>query len=188
LKKEWKIGIAVAVVVLLVAFFILQACSLNMALRSAGISTNIAFMPVELDMEEDRQVKVIVSETDDGEIAVVRLQKNALGFWRIISRKESGENLTVPGVAWVKHARIRSFGTVNNTDNYQREMHFVYAGNNAQKLIEILPEQIPANTTVNIQQHDELYMIHVITFATESFEFNAYEVLVENGCIPPVEE
>lgn len=62
----------------------------------------------------------------------------------------------------------------------------IYSGNNALKLIEFTPGQIPDNVTVNIQQAGESYWIHLITFAEPDVlnSIDMKSILQDNQCIP----
>jgi len=134
--------------------------------------------------ENNKEFKVIKTISKDGTNVLVILTKNTFGIWSITQKQEKIDDYTMTTIGWVNKGELKRYsfkegGTIEN------EWNIVYCGNNAQKLIEFSPGQIPENTTVNIQQNASSYMIHIISFSSSAplNNFNVPYLLTENGCI-----
>ena len=173
---------------LLMTFFILQANSLSIALSSSNITYDNPRQIVELDtLTGEKDFKVLQSTTKDGELALVQLERNWLGFWEVINvntpKNDAGQ--TYVSTAWVKGAGTQRY-TATDIPEFVYEWHHVYCGNDALKRIHFSEGSLPQNITVNIQQIGEFYIIHTISFAdpSELGSFSIPTYLKENGFIP----
>lgn len=187
-----RIIIIVAVAVCLIVFFVLQANSLSFSMRAAGLETDDVKLVEALDIDLDQEFKVLQTEKETGELVLVRMVKNKLGFWEVAdlnSANSSERNNNYVSIAWVKDAGIKRF-THTETPVFEYEWHYVYCGYNAKEKIEFLPEQIPNNVTVNIQQAGEYYLIHVVTFADPdtNSSFPVWDILKENSSTTGISE
>lgn len=192
-KKTIIIWLAVIAVLILtvIVFFILQANSFSLMLRSADLYPGTVIYIDKLGATEgrierrNRQYTVFLSETmPSGRPALVYAERNYWGFWYIEDIEIAEDEGDSVSLFWTNSAFGRSF---NPNDNYihEREVQRAYCGSNAIKLIEIKPEQLPPNTAVNIQQAGNVYRIHTVSYVsgetTPSIDFEA--ILRENGCI-----
>ena len=172
--------------ILLTLFFILQANSLTIALKQADLNTGTVTYIEELDSDNGTLYKVLKTTSDTGALALVRMYRSNLGFWKVedieLSNSEKGYDFV--SLAWMKHASIRRF-SFQDTPDFEREWHYVYCGNNAIKEIEPLAEFLPRNVTVNVQQAGESYLIHIITYANpdETGTIDMYTILKQNGFV-----
>ena len=173
---------------ILITFFILQANSFTIALNCSNIESANLREIVELDtLTDDKPFKVIQSTTKSGELALVQLEKNWLGFWEVTKvntpKTDAGQSYT--STAWVKGAGTQRY-TATDIPKFVNEWHYVYCGNDALKWIQFPEGSLPQNITVNIQQIGEFYIIHTISFADPAdlggFSIPGY--LKENGFIP----
>lgn len=73
----------------------------------------------------------------------------------------------------------------NGEHIFDFEWHMLYYGNNAIKLIEFLPGQIPENVAIDIRQAGNIYSIHLINFGDPYVlpNIDIYSLLLEAGCI-----
>ena len=179
-----KLCIALAVL-LVIAFFVLRANSEALALSINGIEHKNVRYIVDTNLgNDDTPYKVLQSYTKSGELALVKLEQNQLGFWTVFDINSGYYNGTYSHMAWVDLVGTRRFAATDKPE-FLKEYHYVYTGNNAQKLIEIPAEQIPHNTTVNVQQLGEFYLIHMVSLTEpEEHRFNIKDFLQENGYIP----
>ncbi|WP_163193569.1 hypothetical protein [Clostridium thermarum] len=182
-KKEIAI---VAIILIGIAFLIIRANSFSIALRRAGLNPNYV-RTIEHDFgTNDEEFKVIETSSKDSKITLAIVTKNKLGFWKVSSFR--GDDRVDPhftSIAWVKGGGFKRFSPTGGTV-IEHEWHYAYCGDNAIKEIEFLPGQIPENVTVNIQQGDSKFLVHVISFA-EPEVLNGFDVkalLEENKCIP----
>lgn len=189
--KRFAIIILVILCVLLVSFFFLRSNSEHLALRYAEIDTNERIYEISLDVDHGKMFKILQCTTIDGKMAILRLEKNGLGFWQV--------NDVAKGINRVKYFWDTFAGSayyVRQDDrepeiSYSCEWHAVFCGTNAMKWIEIPDELVPANTTVNVQQIGDCYIVHVVSYSEKStsafLEFNVFHVLEECGVIPKSE-
>ena len=68
----------------------------------------------------------------------------------------------------------------------ERGWHFVFCGDDAVKLVELYPEQLPENAAVQIQQAGEFYLIYVVVYSEDGFRLEVRVALEENGCVEPM--
>lgn len=189
-----KIALLVVVAVLILAcivFFVLQANSFPMMLRSAGLNTGTVTYIVEQGVAQgeidkwDKAYTVFLSQTMPGGIpALVYAEKNFWGFWYIediVIAEEEGDSVSL---YWTNPTFFRRYDP-NSEPIFEREVQRAYCGSNAIKLIEIEPEQLPPNTAINIQQAGNIYRIHTVSYVsgetTPTIDFEA--ILRQNGCI-----
>lgn len=185
-RKVLWIG-SIVVVLMAAVFLIWRANSLRLALSGAGLCADAITEIVELDADSNGEVFQILKTTSEtGEIALVRVVKNTLGFWRVetINTIRREEQMDYVSIAWVKGAGARRFTHLENAE-FENEWHYVYCGEDAVKKIEFAAGELPHNVTVNIQQAGEFYLIHMITFADpeELGGFNIRTLLEKNGFV-----
>ncbi|HEX2947857.1 MAG TPA: hypothetical protein VHT96_18110 [Clostridia bacterium] len=159
-----------AVIALLVIIFataltyaVFSHNSLSFAIRSAGYNSgNVTILERGFD-DNGREFGIIKTDRH-GEPALLYMEKNSLEFWKVSysdGNTSSGKHLVSLG--WLKSAGFRRYGTNENPD-FSNEWHMLYYGNNAAKLIEITPEQLPPGVACNIQQGASDFVIHLISY------------------------
>lgn len=186
-KKRILLLLMIILCAALIGFFAVRGFSEQIALRSAGVDTSQPVRPVvELGiLVENTQYKVLQATAKTGEPMLLRLEKNGLGFWNAESIRTPKEGLSYAEDAWMIGTGTQRY-TATDVPKFNYEWHYVYTGSDAQKLIQIPAEQIPANTTIDIQQLGEFYLIHVVSFADpEVFQqLHIPTYLKDNGFIP----
>ena len=178
----WLVGLGI----MLAVFLVSRANSLTLALISAGIDTDQPIRNVEeLAILSDREFKVIQGTTKDGKLALVQLLKDVTGRWTVMSiqTEQTKGQASVASSAWFTDAGTQRFAATDVPEFYC-EWHCAVCGNDAQKWINIPPEDIPDNLTINIQQIGGFYLIHMISFEPEPINFDLVRYLAENGYIP----
>ena len=185
MKNKKAVICIIVLCFVLISTFILAALSENIALAYAGVDTKKMMQPIiELGVMDDVPYKVLRATTNNDEPVILRLTKK-LGFWQIDRLEKVRKGQTYAAHGW---AITAGFQKNSDEDRYlfNKEWHYVCTGNDAQKQIEIPNELIPENTTINIQQSGEFYLIHVVSFGDpEHFQqLNIPAYLKENGFIP----
>ena len=186
MKYKKVILCVTAICVVLVILFILASFSEDIALARAGVDTGKTMRYiVELGIMDDVPYKVLQANSKNNDLVILRLTKNKLGFWQTEQLEKTREGQTYAEHAWMIDAGLQRF-SVQDVPEFNREWHYVCTGNNAQKRIEIPNEQVPENTTINIQQSGGFYLIHVVSFADPEYyqQLNIPLYLQENGFIP----
>ena len=182
-KSIAVISICILVVLVLV-FFVFQANSKALALSSAGVDTSYIHEVVALDVNDGVEFQILYANMNDGTPALIRLEKNGLGFWSV-KKLDTANEEGYAAMGWAKFSSTQRY-TATDVPRTGHIYHHVYAGNNALKLIDIPQDQIPHNLTMDIQQNGKSYVIHIITTAETSDYpgFDIYGLLKDNGCIP----
>jgi len=183
MKKPVIIIIAV-VAFILTALTTAWAKNFYITLLIAGYNTSDVMIIDTNHDENNKEFKVIKTSSKDDSNVLAILTRNSFGIWNITQKQEKIDNKTINTIGWVNKGELKRFsfkdgGTIEN------EWNIVYCGNNALKLIEFKPGQIPENVTVNIQQNGATYLIHIISFSS-SEPLNNFDVpflLTENGSI-----
>ena len=167
------------------SLIIIRANSFQISLHRQGLGNqNVDIIDHGFDNNKD-EFKVIKTISNDNEIVLALMIKNKMGFWNISSIKASTTDSNLVTIGWVISGGAKRFVYTENAI-FEQEWHLVYCGNNAKKLIEFFPGQIPENITVNIQQAGEEYCIHIISFAEPDVlnSFDVITLLKNNQCIP----
>lgn len=181
-KKMIALNIGVVAVLMVIGAIIWRIYSLPIAVYSAGLNNRSISYIEQLDIDIRKQFSVFQTRTKEGKLALVYATRDAFGFWHIDRMKCADDAQDYATITWVKGAGTRRFSFLENAI-FEHEWHFVFSGDNAIKAIEFLPDQLPSNSTVNIQQAGEHYLIHLVVFSEESVALDLREVLIQNGCI-----
>lgn len=187
MNKKYKTLALIIILLVIVVFFIIRANSFVFALKNEGLTTGDIHTVEEHDYDANgREFKVVQTTSKSGELALALLTKNQFGFWSVTQCDVATADKQRDSVriGWIQDGGAKRFTHTENAI-FEQEWHLAYCGANAIKRIEIFPEQMPANVTVNIQQDGELYWIHVISFAEGEVlnDFDLMTILEENGCI-----
>ena len=189
MKKACIIVISILVIGIIV-FNIFRMNSLSLALRKAGFNPyDVKHLESDFDANGD-EIKIIKTSSNKQEIVLVYMVKNKMGFWSVgywaPNQHPDGEPQETQPVciSWMKPAGIKWYNIDGNTIS-EIEWHLLYYGNNAIKLIEFLPGQIPDNVAVNIQQAGNEYSIHLIHFGDPDVfnNIDMHSLLLEAKCI-----
>lgn len=176
MAKKKVLAIILSVIILAaIIFIVIRGNSFKMALKNEGLGVGTVHTTIEHAFDANGQeFKVIQTTTEKEEMAVAIVTKNKWGFWEVTSCDVESADLGYARVGWIQNAGM-----------FQFEWHMVYCGNNAIKTIEFSEEHIPSNVTVNIQQTEEYYQIHVISFAEPEVlsELDVMSILKENKFI-----
>ncbi len=179
MKKLLKYSLAV-----LLAFFLLcHAFSRELALALSGFDTLHTQLVIHETDYEDNEYQVLRTSSGDAP-ALVMLRKGFLGFWYVEMSDTASDLLP----HWASLGWMKDSGFYSHPDSRPQSTlawHIVCCGDNAAKPIRFETDQIPRNTTVNVTQQDNLFCIHIISYADpEVFSsFSPYELLIENGCL-----
>lgn len=172
--------IALVCLVLITAFFVVRACSFDIAIAAEGLSSKHLTTIQEPTLDsEGRLYQVVASLTDNGSAALALLTKNFLGFWTV-----SGIDIADPSRGYDHALMLWTDVSINfyGMDSaFQYDNHIVYSNNNAVKLIEFPQGVFPGGTVVYVWQNAEHYWIHIVT--TEGFSRDITPLLEEYGFI-----
>lgn len=186
MKKKKFLFLSVFLSIILIVFLI-RAFSFELALWRSGLSTfGYNTIVHSFNNMNNCEYKVISTSTDKSDIVLVHLQKNKLGFWKVREKKEYIGDDDLVRADWMLSGGSKGYDYRLGSD-LEHEIHIVYCGKNAIRLIEFLPGQLPENTTANIQQAGDEFQIHLISFVSDFVEisnFDVKKVLEENKCIP----
>lgn len=184
--KILAICIGAFLVLLTTAVIVWKTYSFSAAVHFANLNTDAISYVEQLDIDSNGdEFCVFQTRTSEGNLALVYATRDKLGFWHIDRIKRASATPKYTSLAWVEGAGIRRFSHVE-VPTFEQEWHFVYCGDDAIKSIELLPGQLPDNSTVNIQQTGKTYLIHLIVFSSEELDLdmlNLRELLIQSGCI-----
>lgn len=184
--KIFAICIGSVLLVLAIVLAILRTYSFSTAVRFANLDPNSISYVEELGMDNNGdEFCVFQTQTTSGNLALAYATRDKLGFWHIDRIKEASMTQKYTALGWVESAGIRRFSYLE-TPVFEDEWHFVYCGDDAVGNIKLLPEQLPPNSTVNIQQTGENYLIHMIIFSSQAFDVETLDLrafLKQNGCV-----
>lgn len=173
----------VALCILTIVFFILQANSERIALNQANIDKGYYHEVVELGINIDQEYKIIASVTKDGNPVMIKLVKNPLGFWKI----EQMHAVLPDYIALMGWGSFQGFKRYDpeDTPHSDFEHHFGFCGNNAIKLINIPSEMIPDGVILTVHQVGSFYSIHATSYSDKQINsLHISDILKELGCIP----
>lgn len=152
-----------ACVLLIAAFFVLRAFSFEIAIATSELNPDYLQVVQEPVMDDSGQFfQIVFSRTGDGDGALARLTKNALGFWQmdVVERATPDRPYGVAQITWSEVITSFYGSEICMTHVY----HTVYAGTNANGSFEQLPYgELPGNVTVFATQNHNNYYLHVIT-------------------------
>ena len=110
------------------------------------------------------------------------LEKNRWGFWKFWY--EGSRDLRYTRMIWTKVAGFRSFNEQLEDMDHFFETIILYYGVNAVKKLELPLELFPPGTSVHIQQSNNSYFIHLISFENqERVEFDLYQWMLDEGLV-----
>jgi|LGVF01.2.fsa_nt_gb hypothetical protein len=167
----------------IILVLVLRTFSLKIALITQGYDIRFT-ETIEYSLDyKNNEMTVLRTKSDQSDIVLVMLTKNKFGFWSLESCDESSSTNQIISLGWFEPAEVRVFGMNNYT--LQHEIHTIYAGNNAQKLIELDDGQLPENVLLSINQSNEKYTIYVTRYigSGESNDFNPIDLLIQNKII-----
>lgn len=182
--KKPLIIILAAAALLVTALSAAWAKNFYITLLISGYSTSDVKIIDTSHNENDKEFKVIKTSSKDKSDALAILTKNSLGIWSITQKQENIESRPITTIGWVNKGEVKRY-TFKDGGVIENEWNIVYCGNNAIKLIQFNPGQIPENVTVNIQQNGSSYLIHLISFADSNTvsKFDVPAILTDNGCL-----
>lgn len=178
LSKTAKVLLLV-LAVLIVAFFVVRACSLPLTMMLNGFDTKAEhiFAPTGTLDTGDNAFTVLHTTTNDGEHALVHLQKSELGFWKVVQSAVLTEEYAYRTLTWFTPGSSQSVRIAISEDevvseplSVTNEKHAVFIGNNAINKITISQNKLPEGYYFRIYQNDSFYIIEAIT---QSNEFNS---------------
>lgn len=184
MKKLYFITATLLIFALIISLIIWHE-SYSLALIREGLNPKDVFTIEHSFDSNKKEFKVIKTSSKDNKNKLAILTKNNLGMWNISSTSEDArETPSLIRIGWIRGAGARRYEYSENA-SFENEWHIAYYGNNATKLIEFLPGQIPENVTVNIRQAGKEFWIHMVSFAEPNALNNVDidEILVKNQCI-----
>lgn len=196
------------VVVLIAIFFILQTFSLPLALTLGGFDTEIKyeFAPTGTVRYDEHQFfhntldegghtfTSFYTMTRDGQHALVALEKNALGFWKITQTAILTDDQPYVTIQWVELGNLgiidlEKLGLDPYTDNPKAPMsedNTVIMGNNALLDIDttlLKYEHLFPNYYYKVYQDGAFYIVYEM--AQQSTHHSViYQTLQHAGCVP----
>ena len=177
-----------SVVLLIVCFFIARRLSFTISLHRSGFTTSDY---EEIEHNYDRilgEFKVIQTETKNGQLAIVLMKKDKLGFWNVdYSNKAIDSKSNFIEFSFIRNTSIKRYDAMEN-GIIEHEWNYIYFGTDAIQSIRFKPEQIPENIIFNIDQFHNKYCIHLTTYSDPDIigDLDVEKILVENNCIGPV--
>lgn len=174
--------VVVACILLLATFFILRACSFEMAIAQTDlIRDQLQVVQEPITDNEGRVFQIVFSQTKGGDGALAYLEKNMLGFWTVNHVAMPDEFYGAAQIVWTEYLFSNNFGEPDITTVF----HTVYAGCNAIDSFEKLPQEAyPENVAVLVTQSSSNYYVHVITVLPDGGSpFNILPLLKENDLI-----
>lgn len=142
---------------------------------------------IQIGIDANDNVFRVVCQTGDAPKAAT-ITKMFPGYWKVTSIKNTVDSKTgIFSYTWVTSAGFNYFNTEKLDEthvNFLWEYHNLYYGSNAVKPIELV-EYLPPNVTVHIQQANDTYLLHFITFGKEYAlaDIHIDEILKKSGCI-----
>lgn len=189
IKEKWIIKKAYTIIIvtfLLVSsiIIILFINSYSIALFRAGIKPeNLSSIHTYVE-SNGREYRILLNKDANKNITFVQMVKKPIGLWSVEYSMDTMSSKTgLATYGWMRPAGVKSFSMVNPVFEY--EVHQIYYGQNAIKLIEISQEQLPDNVTVHIQQAGPEYTIHFMAYGDADIlsKIGVYNLLVSTGCI-----
>lgn len=160
MRKLRNIGFIVIALIIL-GFILYWGFSFQIALVQSGYRIgDIEVLEHSFDTK-DNEFKVIKTSSDKEKISLVIIKKNRIGIWSI-SQTRKDNNKGIVSIAWFGDGGAKRYSESENPIFYD-ESHFIYYGTNATKLIEFLPEQIPEDVTVSVNQAGNVYCVHLVS-------------------------
>ena len=185
-RKILVICIGTLLVLLATAVIVWKTHGFSATVYFANLNTAPISYVEQLDIDSNGdEFCVFQTRTREGDLALAYATRDKLGFWHVNRVKSANATQKHTSLAWVKGAGIRRFSHLD-APIFEQEWHFVYCGDDAIRSIELLPGQLPNNSTVNIQQTGETYLIHLIVFSSEELDLdmlNLRELLIHSGYI-----
>lgn len=165
-------------------YAIVCGISEKLALISIGVEILSPIREVvSMDVVDGNAVRILQCETEDDNIVIVRMVKNEVFFWQITDMSKAEKN-GYAQISWDKDAGTQRF-SATDIPKFYREYHCVYSGANAVRRIEIPVDAVPKNMTVNIEQANNVYVIHVLYFAEKEtpVTFDVMDYIRQQGMI-----
>ena len=185
MKTRKRLGVIIACIVLALAAVaaVLSLNSFRIALRSAGFPSK-GWVILDMGIDNNgNEYRVAVDYLNDSDAHMAYLSKGFGGFWRVEYSADTPASETgMVALGWMRVAGIKRF-TVGDESCVEFEVHEAYCGKNAVKQIQIPPELLPPNVTVNILQGGSSFVIQFVSFGDAQMEIDAYEILKAAGCI-----
>lgn len=180
MKGKWIFVVFALVVVLLAVFFILQANSMTLALRSNDLKTDACYIEQPY-MDDGICYAILQTYTDDGTLALVQAKKNVIGFWTV---SKVMTNQKYVSLTWLKVHDASQRTDYKLESDGRHEWHYVCCGNDATGIIELSNQMLPENTTVSIRQTGQEYTVHIISFDNAGLgDFSLRQILLDNGFV-----
>ena len=131
--------------------------------------------------------QIAISRDANNDVKLARISRNSFGIWSadlIIGEEHRSPECGAILIIWVSSERLKYYYPTEGIRSVL-ESNVLFQGNNAVRLIEFLPGDLPDNVTAGIRQSGSDYLIHFISFA--GFEaFNNFDIggfLLINGFI-----
>jgi len=183
-NNKYSRPITATLIVIAVILSIIYLNSFNIALMRAGISKK-SMEYLDIGIDDNGNDYVVLYDRDlEGTIKLVLLTKSDLGIWKK-TREDSGPNSDSDFVCmrWMRFASMVSYD-FNSSVDHEYMIHEVYAGNNANRKIDIPPQILPDNVTVNVIQARNSYALHFVTYGDmDDLNIDIEDLLKRAGCI-----
>ena len=182
IKKTYTLFIIIGLLIILST--IIYCNNYSITLLRAGISkNNVKIIKAGIDAN-DNEYQILLSNNNYDDYSFFHLIRNNMGIWRVTHKESSRHPVTgLLNYGGIKICGIKRF-SVNDDPIFISESFQLFHGNNAIKLIEFLPGQLPYNTAVNIWQAGKEYTISLIHYGdANNFNIDMYKLLMDARCI-----
>ena len=184
MRKRYIIPLAVLLFLIIQLVFV---NSYRIVLWSNGIvKKNTDIIDIGID---DNGLKFCVIKSSDmaKNIKLVHMTQNEIGLWKLdYILGKLAEETGLLEMRWTRVASVRRF-SIEDDIPIEYETHLLYNGSNAQRKIRLSDlGELPNNVTVNIQQSEAEFTLHIIGFGDYDMlsDVHVSDMLKKNGCIP----
>lgn len=132
-----------------------------------------------------KEYRVIKSKDAYGNVKFAYCSKEFASLWKIIQIADKPSDDTgMIAIGWSGKINVSRFNMEDNAI-FEHEIHHVYYGRNALKLVDVPVEKLSSDITVSIEQNGTEYILHLISYgdADALNKVNIYELLKEEGYI-----
>lgn len=184
-KRKNTIILLISLILIIFCIVFAYHNSYDIALRKEGLSRDrINYIDTGID-DNGNEFRAVFQYDRDDSVRMLMLTKNRFGIWNVTNEMTSHDSEAHRcSMGWMRVASIGRFG-VGDQSNIAFEVHAVYGGNDAIKLVDIPAEQLPPNVTVNVFQSGTMYVIHFTSCGAADTlnQVDAFNLLEQIGCI-----
>lgn len=180
-KKTLVIFILSILAIVIMAILYFNSFNLSLAINKLSVKNQSELFAGVND--NDHMFKIIITTKDNSDILAC-VEKNSFGIWNITHQSQPSDGDDIISIPWLKTAGFRQFQG-NDEMVFETEWHHLYYGKNALAPIDIDYETLPLNVTLNVQQTNETYLLHFVSYGDPDNlnQLDVTKMLKEIGCI-----